>query len=100
MSQKNVDRRTFLRGVTLTAGSVGFAAVASKPRRAAAKVPPTINASFFLGTHPFMIAKGEGWFERQTGSKFNWSELSSAAEVNAAMASGSLNVGFTVGSVG
>ena len=46
----------------------------------------------------YKIAKGEGWFDKLSGGKCNWTEAGSGAEINAAMAGKSLDIGLAIGS--
>lgn len=57
-----------------------------------------INAAFFVGTSPFMIAKAEGWLDDVAKTKINWIEVGSGAEINTGMAAGGMDIGFGIGS--
>lgn len=84
-------------GMAALGGSV-LAGSGWRPARAADKAPESIRASFFVETKPTMIGKAQGWFEQMSGAPIQWSEVGSGAEVNAAMAAGSLDVAFGLGS--
>ena len=60
--------------------------------------PATVNIAYFLSTSPFMISKGEGWIDQAAGTKINWIEVGSGAEINTGMAAGSMDIGFGIGS--
>jgi taurine transport system substrate-binding protein len=87
----HTSRRTLLR----TAG-LGAAALAMPSIVRAAPAP--INAAFFVNTSPFMISKGEGWIDAVAGTKINWIEVGSGAEINTGIAAGSMDLGFSIGS--
>ena len=76
----------------------GAAALLAAPRRARAAGPHKINIAYFVGTSPTMIAKGGGWIEDLTKAKVNWIEVGSGAEINTAVAAGSVDVGIGIGS--
>lgn len=89
---------TTRRRVLQTAG-FGVAALAAPGIVRAA--PAQVNIAYFLGTSPFMIAKGEGWIDAAAaaaGSKVNWIEVGSGAEINTGIAAGSMDIGFGIGS--
>jgi taurine transport system substrate-binding protein len=91
------DRRIFMKTAVIS----GAALTAGLPARAllaAGKAPDTIRIGFFVETKPTMIAKGEGWFDKLSGSKCAWSEVGSGAEINTAMAAKSLDIGLAIGS--
>ncbi len=86
------SRRTLLRtGLALGAAPL-------LPRRARAATPGRINIAFFVGASPTMIAKGDGWIEDMTHAKVNWVEVGSGAEINTAVAAGSVDIGIGIGS--
>ncbi|MBV8450535.1 MAG: ABC transporter substrate-binding protein [Hyphomicrobiales bacterium] len=92
-----MNRRTLVKTVVLS----GAALTAGLPARAllaAGKAPETVRVSFFLETKPTMIAKGEGWFDKLSGSKCAWTEAGSGAEINAAFAGKSVDIGLAIGS--
>jgi taurine transport system substrate-binding protein len=60
--------------------------------------PDSFNVAFFLATHPTMLAKGQGMFEKLAGTKINWSEVGSGAEINTAVVAGSVDLGIGIGS--
>jgi taurine transport system substrate-binding protein len=92
-----LDRGAFLRCAGIAAGAA--AAGASFPMPASAAVPDTINIAFFTETKPTEIAKGLGWFAQAVGTaRINWSEVGSGAEINTAIAAGSVDVGLGIGS--
>lgn len=84
------SRRNLLKGA-----GVGLLAFASP---AIVRAAPTLNAAFFVNTHPFMIAKGKGWLDEAAGTKVNWIEVGSGAEINTGMAAGSMDIGWGIGS--
>ena len=86
------SRRTLLR----TGLALGTAALA--PRRVSAATPDRINIAFFVGASPTMIAKGDGWIEGMTHARVNWIEVGSGAEINTAIAAGSVDIGIGIGS--
>ena len=86
-----LGRRALLRGTGLAAGALAMPAIV----RAA---PAQINVAYFLSTHPFMVAKGEGWIEQAAKTKINWIEVGSGAEINTGIAAGSIDMGFGIGS--
>ncbi len=94
MTQGDNGRRALLRaGLAL-----GGAALAGLPRRVRAATPERINIAFFVNASPTMIAKGDGWVEDMTHARVNWIEVGSGAEINAAVAAGSVDVGIGIGS--
>jgi len=95
-----VTRRKFFQLTAFsTAGMLaGYASGTSRAAIAAAKAPSTIRAAFFVETKPTMIAKNQGWWEKATGAKFEWTEAASGAEVNTRMAARSVDVSFSIGS--
>lgn len=97
-SVARLDRRDFMRLVAATSGAAALSWPSGGLVRAAGMTPDKINAAFFVETKPTMIAKGQGWFEQSANAKFNWSEVGSGAEINAAMAAGSIDVAFSFGS--
>jgi taurine transport system substrate-binding protein len=97
-SASQLNRRGFMRLVAMTSGAVAASLASGRFAWTAAKTPGKINAAFFVETKPTMIAKGEGWFEKMGGAKFNWSEVGSGAEINTGMAAGSFDVAFAIGS--
>ncbi len=88
-----IGRRAFMKTV-----AANLAVVLASPRFANAALPPQINAAFFLSTHPFMVAKGEGWVQDLAKTKINWIEVSSGAEINTGVAAGSIDIGYGIGS--
>lgn len=84
----HLHRRTFL------AATAGVLAAG----RARAAAPDTINIAYFVETKPTMIAKGLGWFEQDAGAKLHWVEVGSGAEINTAIAAGSIDIGIGIGS--
>jgi taurine transport system substrate-binding protein len=84
-----------------TATVSAAALVAALPARsllAAGAAPESFNVAFFLATHPTMIARGGGWFDKMSGAKINWSEVGSGAEINTAMMASSVDIGIGIGS--
>jgi taurine transport system substrate-binding protein len=86
----SIDRRTLLTGVGLSALTL--------PRRSFAAGPDVVNIAYFVETKPTMIAKGEGWYDQAAGTKINWVEVGSGAEINTAIAAGSVDLGIGIGS--
>jgi taurine transport system substrate-binding protein len=74
------------------------APLAALAHRATAAVPDVVNIAYFVATSPTMIAKGEGWFAEAAGGKINWVEVGSGAEINTAVAAGSIDIGIGIGS--
>jgi taurine transport system substrate-binding protein len=92
-----LNRRDFVRAAGIAAGAA--VAGVSFPMPALAAVPDTTNIAFFTETKPTEIAKGLGWFARAVApSKINWSEVGSGAEINTAIAAGSVDIGLGIGS--
>ncbi len=88
-----INRRTFLGGAGLATG-IGLVGRAGRARAAA----KTINIAYFVETKPTMIAKGEGWFADAAKAPLNWVEVGSGAEINTAIAAGSVDIGLGIGS--
>jgi taurine transport system substrate-binding protein len=88
-------RRTVLKAGL---GLGGAALLGALPRRARAAGPDKINIAFFTETSPSAIAKGNGWIEDVTKAKINWIEVGSGAEINTAVAAGSVDIGIGIGS--
>ena len=86
-----IDRRTLL---GLAAGT----GLLTLPRRTFAATPDVVNIAYFVETKPTMIAKGEGWFAEAANTKINWVEVGSGAEINTAVAAGSIDIGIGIGS--
>lgn len=91
-SRRVVIKTAVFSGAALTAG------LPSSVLMAQGKAPEKIRVSFFLEAKPTMIAKGEGWFDKLSGSKCTWTEAGSGAEMNAAFAGKSLDIGLAIGS--
>jgi taurine transport system substrate-binding protein len=91
----STDRRTLLKAGL---GLGGAALLGAVPRRARAAAPEKINIAFFTETSPSAIAKGNGWIEDLTKAKINWIEVGSGAEINTAVAAGSVDIGIGIGS--
>lgn len=91
-----LDRRSFLKAAGLGAGAAALGALPGLP--ALASVPDKTNIAFFAETKPTEIAKGLGWFADATKSSINWSEVGSGAEINTAIAAGSVDIGLGIGS--
>lgn len=90
----SAGRRTLLKAGL----GVAAASVLAAPRIARAAGPEKINIAYFVGTSPTMIAKGDGWIEDLTKAKVNWIEVGSGAEINTAVAAGSVDIGIGIGS--
>lgn len=91
----SAHRRTLLKAGI---GLGGAALLSAVPRRVRAATPDKINIAFFTETSPSAIAKGEGWLEDVTKAKINWIEVGSGAEINTAIAAGSVDIGVGIGS--
>ena len=91
MTEMPTTRRRLLQGAGLAAAALAAPGIV----RAA---PAAANFAFFVSTSPFMIAKGNGWVEEAVGTKVNWIEVGSGAEINTGMAAGSMDFGFGIGS--
>ena len=90
-----------LRRRSLLAAGIGLGAglgAGLTARGARAAAPATVRVGFFVSTDPTMLAKGQGWFEQGTGGKIAWTEMGSGAEINTAIAAGSLDFGLGIGS--
>ena len=91
-NRRVIIKTAILSGAALTAG------LPARSLLAQGKAPERIRVSFFLEAKPTMIAKGEGWFDKLSGSKCVWTEAGSGAEMNAAFAGKSLDIGLAIGS--
>ena len=91
MVTSGTTRRLLLQGAALGAAGLAMPALV----RAA---PAQVNLAYFLSTSPFMICKGEGWIDQAVGTKVNWIEVGSGAEINTGIAAGSMDMGFGIGS--
>jgi taurine transport system substrate-binding protein len=89
---------TDIRRRLLLGAGLGLAAVPlARPYVArAAKAPITV--AFFTETKPTNIVKAEGRLEKATGQEVKWIEVGSGAEINAAIAAGSTDIGLGSGS--
>ena len=76
----------------------GAALAAGFATRARAATPGTVRVGYFVSTDPTMLAKGKDWFEQGTGGKIAWTEMGSGAQINTAIAAGSLDFGLGIGS--
>jgi taurine transport system substrate-binding protein len=90
----NIDRRSLLRGLGIVAGT----SLVTRSRRILAATPDVVNIAYFVETKPTMIAKGEGWFSAAAKTRINWVEVGSGAEINTAIAAGSIDLGIGIGS--
>jgi len=93
-----LGRRDFMQLVAAASGAAALSWPSARTAWAAGMNPDMINAAFFVETKPTMIGKGQGWVEQSASAKFNWSEVGSGAEINTAMAAGSIDVAFSFGS--
>jgi taurine transport system substrate-binding protein len=93
---EGLDRRAFLKAAGIGAGAAALGVLPALP--ASAAVPDTANIAFFTETKPTEIAKGLGWFTEATKARINWSEVGSGAEINTAIAAGSVDIGLGIGS--
>ena len=89
-----LNRRRLLTFTGLAAGT----ALLTPVRRARAAPPDVVNIAYFVETKPTMIAKAEGWFADAVKTKINWVEVGSGADINAAVAAGSIDIGIGIGS--
>jgi taurine transport system substrate-binding protein len=85
------DRRTLLNA---SLGLGGAVVLGTLPRQARAAGPDKINIAFFTETSPSAIAKANGWLEDVTKAKINWINVGSGAEINTAIAAGSVDIGI------
>jgi len=101
LSTQMLHRRRRL-GMTLRiprrAALLGAGALLATPAILRAAPPDLINIAYFVETRPTMIAKGLGWFQDQAKAKINWVEVGSGAEINTAVAAGSVDMGLGIGS--
>jgi taurine transport system substrate-binding protein len=74
------------------------AATLAAPALLRAATPDVVNIAYFVETKPTMVAKGLGWFQDQAKTKLNWIEVGSGAEINTAVAAGSVDIGLGIGS--
>ena len=95
-SASGLSRRTVI-GFGTGLATAALISPFSRAARAAGS-PDKINAAYFVETKPTMIGKGKGWFAELAKAKFNWIEVGSGAEINTAMAAGSIDVAFSIGS--
>jgi taurine transport system substrate-binding protein len=77
---------------------IGAGALAC-PTRLVAASPDVINIAYFVETRPTMVAKALGWFQDQAKAKINWIEVGSGAEINTAIAAGTVDIGLGIGSL-
>jgi taurine transport system substrate-binding protein len=91
MNMPTTTRRRLLRTAGAGAGLLAMPAIV----RAA---PAQLNIAFFLGASPFMIAKADGSMNAAANTKCNWIEVGSGAEIVTGIASGSMDMGFGIGS--
>jgi taurine transport system substrate-binding protein len=83
---------------SLLAAGGALAATGLGAGRAHAAAPATVRVGYFISTDPTMLAKADGWFQDGTGGKIAWTEMGSGAEINTAIAAGSLDFGLGIGS--
>ena len=91
MKTPTMTRRELLYGAAAGAAILAMPAIV----RAA---PAQLNIAFFLGASPFMIAKADGSIDAAAKTKTNWIEVGSGAEIVTGIASGSMDMGFGIGS--
>jgi taurine transport system substrate-binding protein len=83
-----IYRRTF---ASLAAGAV-LAAVLPAPAVFSAEV--TLNIGYQPIVEPSRVPQANGTYEKVTGAKINWQKFDGGADVIAAIASGSLDIGY------
>ena len=98
MANGETATTTATRRRTLLRAGLALGTTALLSRRVRAAAPDRINIAFFVGASPTMIAKGDGWIEDMTHAKVNWIEVGSGAEINTAVAAGSVDIGIGIGS--
>ena len=88
---KPTRRLALLLGAGVAAGAVAG--------QARAAPPSGVNVAFFPGLRPVMIAKAQRWFEGEARAKLNWVAVGNGADLNAAIAGGTCDVGLGADSV-
>ncbi len=83
-----IHRRTL---ATLTAGAVLAVAI---PVSAAFSADVTLNIGYQPIVEPSRVPQADGTYEKATGAKINWQKFDGGADVIAAIASGSLDIGY------
>ncbi|RVL88340.1 taurine ABC transporter substrate-binding protein [Sinorhizobium meliloti] len=82
----NITRRTLL------AATVAVALTAQFQSAAAENV--TLNIGYQPIVEPSRVPQADGTYEKATGAKINWQKFDGGADVIAAIASGSLDIGY------
>ncbi len=82
----NITRRTLL------AATVAVALTAQLQSAAAEEV--TLNIGYQPIVEPSRVPQADGTYEKATGAKINWQKFDGGADVIAAIASGSLDIGY------
>ncbi|MCM2401437.1 taurine ABC transporter substrate-binding protein [Rhizobium sp. S153] len=75
----------------LVAAATLFATLGAK---AAAAADVTINIGYQPIVEPSRVPQADGTYEKATGAKINWQKFDGGADVIAAIASGSLDIGY------
>ncbi|WP_331376060.1 taurine ABC transporter substrate-binding protein [Sinorhizobium chiapasense] len=83
-----IHRRTF---AALAAGAMLAAAI---PTSAAFSAEVTLNIGYQPIVEPSRVPQANGTYEKVTGAKINWQKFDGGADVIAAIASGSLDIGY------
>ncbi|MCA1443162.1 taurine ABC transporter substrate-binding protein [Ensifer sp. IC4062] len=82
----NITRRTLL------AATIAVAFTAQLQSAAAEEV--TLNIGYQPIVEPSRVPQADGTYEKATGAKINWQKFDGGADVIAAIASGSLDIGY------
>ena len=106
----DVNRRTFLRGASLTAfGAVALgstsalaacsssASTSSSTSSAASGRPSFVRATYFAEADYYTLARVNKWFDKATGVPFHWTEVETGAQINTLYESHEIDIGFGVG---
>lgn len=90
--------------LTPSASSLGAASeppspspLPSVPPSAAA--PSAVRGTYFIEPSSYVLAKAEKWYEKATGTTFDWTEVQASTEVLTLLASNGVDIGFGIGSV-
>ncbi|CCE99920.1 taurine ABC transporter substrate-binding protein [Sinorhizobium fredii] len=83
-----IHRRTF------AALAAGAALALALPTSAAFSADVTLNIGYQPIVEPSRVPQADGTYEKATGAKINWQKFDGGADVIAAIASGSLDIGY------
>jgi ABC-type nitrate/sulfonate/bicarbonate transport system substrate-binding protein len=102
---RDLNRRTFLRGASLTAlgaaalgSTTALTACSSSPSSTSgSKRPSVIRATYFAEADYYTLARVNKWFDKATGVPFQWTEIETGAQLNTLYESHEIDIGFGVG---